>query len=79
VNTETIFGGDVVLKNQADGDVPTSSYFDAKSNTSTSIALKNRITLSLLKNNNKLVGPVRFHRNRPGFIPAHQNLYKLEK
>jgi hypothetical protein len=25
------------------------------------------------------LGPVRFHRNRLGFITAHQNLYKLEK
>jgi hypothetical protein len=25
------------------------------------------------------LGPVRLYRNKPGFIPAHQNLYKLEK
>jgi hypothetical protein len=25
------------------------------------------------------LGPVQLYRNKPGFIPAHQNLYKLEK
>jgi hypothetical protein len=24
-------------------------------------------------------GAVRFHWNKPGFVPTHQNLYKLEK
>jgi hypothetical protein len=25
------------------------------------------------------LGPVRLYRNKAGFVPAHQNLYKLEK
>jgi hypothetical protein len=26
-----------------------------------------------------VLGPVRLYRNKLGFVPAHQNLYKLEK
>jgi hypothetical protein len=27
----------------------------------------------------KTLGPVRLYRNKPGFVSAYQNLYKLEK